>query len=166
MELSVILNLVSIFVLLIGILFGLVQLRHYHLTRKRESSLYLLNSFQTVDFLHGIWITQELPKGLNKKEIEERLGKDIRFIYLVMSTWESIGILLFNREITFDMVDHAYSGPINFSWEKLDKYVTDLRIELKRETPFEWFQWLAERMIEREKIEAPVPAHIAYRDWE
>ncbi len=48
---------------------------------------------------------------------------------------------------------------------RLEKYVTDLRTGLQRETPFGWFQWLAERMIDREKAEPPIPAHLAYRDW-
>jgi hypothetical protein len=38
-------------------------------------------------------------------------------------------------------------------------------VEANRDTVFEWFQWLAERMIEREGKTEPVPAHIAHRDW-
>lgn len=166
MELSVILELITAIAVTIGILFGLLQLRHYHLSRKREADLFLLNSFQTGDLLHGIWIIQELPNGLLKSEIEERLGEDIKYVYLVMSTWESIGILVFNREISIYLVFDAYSGPILFSWQRLEKYVTDLRNELQLETRFEWFQWLAERMIDCEKAKPPIPAHLAYRDWE
>jgi hypothetical protein len=29
----------------------------------------------------------------------------------------------------------------------------------------EWFQWLAERMLERETASQPVPAYIAHRHW-
>jgi hypothetical protein len=29
----------------------------------------------------------------------------------------------------------------------------------------EWFQWLAERFLDREQAAPPVPAHIAYRHW-
>lgn len=165
MELSLILDILSATAVILGIIFGLIQLRHYHLSREREAALYLLNSFQTAEFLNGIWIVQELPLGLTKNEIEDRLGEEIRLVYLVMSTWERIGILVFNREITLDMVDDAYCGPIIFSWERLEKFVTDIRKSLQRETPFEWFQWLAERMIEHEQRNPPVPAHLAYRDW-
>jgi hypothetical protein len=35
----------------------------------------------------------------------------------------------------------------------------------ERDTVWEWFQWLAERMSEREKSVPPVPAHIAHRSW-
>ena len=166
MQLSVIIDIISVSVLTLGLVFGLIQLRQYRLSHKREASLILLNSFQTTDFLHGIWIIQELPVSLSKIEIEERVGSDIRLILLVMSIWESLGILVFNREMTIDMVDEAYSGPIMFSWQKLEKYITDMRNDLKRNTPFEWFQWLVDRMKEREKLKPPVPAYIAHRDWD
>lgn len=165
MELSLIFDILSATAVILGILFGLIQLRHYHLSREREAALFMLNSFQTVEFLSGIWIIQELPIGLTKNEIEERLGEDIKSVHLVMSTWETIGMLVFNREITLDMVDDAYSGPIIFSWERLEKYVIEIRNVLHRDTTFGWFQWLAERMIYREQTNPPVPAHLAYRDW-
>jgi hypothetical protein len=165
MDLSVILNLITAIAVILGIVFGLLQLRHFHLSRKREAALFLINSFQTEAFLQGIWIIQELPNALLKKEIEERLGEDIRTIHLVMSTWERIGILVFNHEISIDMVDDVYSASIMLSWKRLEKYVIDLRNQLQRETSFEWFQWLAERMTEREKAETVVPAYLAYRNW-
>jgi hypothetical protein len=40
-----------------------------------------------------------------------------------------------------------------------------LREHYQRETWSEWFQWLAERLMERESKSVPVPAYIAHRDW-
>ncbi|NIM95769.1 MAG: hypothetical protein GTO18_18875 [Anaerolineales bacterium] len=166
MDLSLILDVITAVAVVTGILFGLLQLRHYHLSRKRESALFLLSSFQTGEFFEGVWLIQELPIGFGKNEIEERLGEDIRPVHLVMGTWERIGILVYKREISIERVDEAYSGPIVFSWQRLEKYVADLRTYLQRETHYEWFQWLAERMIDREEAEPPIPAYVAHRDWE
>jgi hypothetical protein len=162
---SIIFEAVTAVTVVLGILLGLLQLRHYHLSRKRETALLLLNAFQTRDFSYGIWLIQGLPRGLTKREIEDRLGDGIRSVSHVMCAWESIGVLVFNHELSIDIVDDAYGGAIMLSWERLEKCVTDLRDELDRETPFEWFQWLADRMIEREKAGPPVPAHRAYTDW-
>ena len=166
MELPLLFDLISTLAVVFGILFGLIQLRQYRLSRKSEAALYLLNSYRTKEFTEGIWIIQGLEEGLTRKEIEELLGGSVWSIGLVMSTWESIGILLFNHEVTIDMVDNAFSGPILFSWQKLERYVNDLRAELERETLFEWFQWLSDRMKVREINKSPIPAHIAYKDWE
>jgi hypothetical protein len=71
----------------------------------------------------------------------------------------------FSRQFTIDVVDDFFSGPILISWRKLLPYTTDLRQRYQRETWSEWFQWLAERMMERESKTAAVPAYIAHRDW-
>jgi hypothetical protein len=166
MELSLFLDIITAVAVILGILFGLLQLRHYHLSRQREADLFLLNSFQTEEFFQGIWLIQQFPKGQTKQQIEERLDEETKSIYLVMSTWERIGLLVFNHEISFDLVNEAYSDQIIISWQKLKKYVIDLRVELERETTFEWFQWLAERTINRETSDRPAPAYLAYTNWE
>jgi len=84
-------------------------------------------------------------------------------IYFVTTTWETIGVLVFQKELTLDLVDDFFSGPIILSWRKLALYLEDVRKEWHRDTMFEWYQWLAERMIEREKASPPVPAHVAHR---
>jgi hypothetical protein len=83
----------------------------------------------------------------------------------VSLTWESLGVLVFRREVTLDLVDDFFSGPILLSWQKLRVAAQEERRALDRETGLEWFQWLAERMMEREKLSPPVPAYIAHRDW-
>lgn len=83
-----------------------------------------------------------------------------------MSAWESIDLLVFNREASTDLVSDAYSDSIIISWLKLERYVTDLRDDLQRDMLFEWCQWLAERMIDREKTESPITVCVAHRDWE
>ena len=72
---------------------------------------------------------------------------------------------MFNREFSIDLIDQAYSGPILISWSKLERYITDLRNDLNRETFFEWFQWLAERIKEREDLKPAVPAYIEHSKW-
>ena len=164
MELSLFLDLITLLAVTTGILFGLLQLRHYHLSRKREATLLLLNSFQTKDFFEGILIIQELPSELAKAAIEDRVGEEIGLFG--NEHLANIGILTFNHEVSIDTVHDAHGGRIVVSWQKLEQYVTDLRVELQRKSEFEWFQWLAERMMENEKAEPPIPAYLAHSDWQ
>src|SRR2546425_4441403 len=108
----------------------------------------------------------ELPDNASADKIREILGPDGEgLVAHVTATWETIGVLLFYKELSIDIIDDFFSGPILISWRKLHPYVADLRQQYQRETWSEWFQWLAERMMERESKTPPVPAHIAYRDW-
>ena len=84
----------------------------------------------------------------------------------VTATWETIGVLLFHGELSIDIIDDFFSGPILISWKKLLPYTTAVRQQYDRETWSEWFQWLAERMMERESKTPPVPAYIAHRNWQ
>ena len=74
MELNLVLEVISTVAVIIGIIFGLNQLRQYRLSRKRDFAQPLLNSYTSSDYVKGIWIILSLPDGLTKKEIEERVG--------------------------------------------------------------------------------------------
>jgi hypothetical protein len=86
-------------------------------------------------------------------------------VYLVSLTWESLGVLVYRRQVTLDLVDDFFSGPLVISWQKLKVYSEEWRRTLNRETGNEWFHWLAERMLEREKTSPPIPAYVAHRHW-
>src|SRR5207253_11395748 len=93
----------------------------------------------------------ELPDSASAEKIREILGPEGEdLIVHVTVAWETIGVLLFHGELTIDIVDDFFSGPILISWRKLQLYTPDLRQRYRRETWSEWFQWLAERMMERE----------------
>ena len=103
--------------------------------------------------------------GLSKQEVETRFGDDMHLVYAMTTTWESIGVLVYRGEISLDLLDDFFSGPITISWRKLKPYFEDEREEQGRQTISEWFQWLAERFEDRESSVLPVPAHIAHQNW-
>jgi len=72
---------------------------------------------------------------------------------------------IFRGEIGLDLSDDAFSGLIVQSWERLSSFVAQFRRAVGRAIGFEWFQWLAERMAEREARMLPVPAYAAHGDW-
>ena len=115
--------------------------------------------------LHALRLLDTLPPSLSAEEIEERLGADADRLQILMGTWESLGILVCRREVSLDLVDDFYSGSIIHSWLKLKPLVLDLRERTGRATRWEFFQWLAERMLEREAKVPPVPAYLAHANW-
>jgi hypothetical protein len=106
-----------------------------------------------------------LPDNVAREQIPALLGSDGEdHVYALLTSWEALGILLYRKEVTLDLIDDFFSGPIVVSWRKLSRYIAELRRDAQRDTYFEWVQWLAERMMEREKQTPPVPAHIAHRE--
>jgi hypothetical protein len=152
---SVILQAIATATFVAGALFTMVQLRLARRAREREVALEILRLIQTPDFVKALRRVYDLDSGLSRAEIEARLGDQMNLVYAMMISWESLGVL----------VDDFVSGSVLLSWRKLERYVMEERVARGRETLLEWFQWLAERMIERESRVPVVPAYRAHADW-
>lgn len=158
-------QLVEAAAVVVAVGFGVIQLRQFRAAKNREAAMLMLRSFQTPEFAKALHLVYALPDGLSKQEIEEGVGEDFHLVYALMTTWESLGILVHRGEVDIELVDDFFSGPITVSWRKLRNHVFEEREALGRDTVEEWFQWLAERFAERESDTSPVPAHIAFKDW-
>ena len=164
MDISTFANLVNAIAVTAGVIFAAVQIRHYRQQQRRDAMLELVRSFQNPAFASALRRINSLPDGASREKIRELLGPDGEdAVFLIGLTWESIGLLVFRREITFDLVADFFSGSVSVSWRKLHAFVEEDRRFVERETVWEWFQWLAEQMIEREKTSPPTPAHLAHR---
>lgn len=73
--------------------------------------------------------------------------------------------MVYKEELSLELVEDFFSGIIVTAWLKLRRFVEDERKSLDRETWGEWTQWLAERIMDREKTRPAVPAHIEHQDW-
>ncbi len=159
-------NLVNAVAVTAGVLFAAAQIRDYRRQRRRDAMLELVRSFQSASFTRGLRRINSLPDGATAQQIRELLGPDGEDeVFQIGLTWESLGVLVFRREMTIDLMDDFFSGAILISWRKLQRFVAEDRVTMDRATVWEWFQWLAERMAEHERQSPPQPAHLAHRDW-
>ncbi len=165
MELSLVFQLISTTAVILGIIFGLLNLRNFQMMRRREAAILMLNSFQTTDFVRGLMLMFDLRGEISMKTVEKLPKEDYLAFYILLGTWERLGILVHRREIPLDLVDDAFGGTVMVSWQRLEGFVTQFRENSKRDTAFEWFQWLAERIREREHTDAAIPAYIRARKW-
>ena len=149
-----------------GAIFAAYQLTDLRRQRRRDGVLALVRSFQSADFTSALRRINSLPDDADRATIRELLGPTGEDqVFLVGLTWESLGVMVFRREVDLETVDDFFSGAIALSWRKLSTFVEDDRASLQRATVWEWFQWLADRMSERESADKPIPAHIAHRNW-
>src|SRR5207237_4627308 len=111
----------------------------------------LVQTFQSADFAKALHRIIDLPDNLDRAAIRAKVGPEGEdAIYFVTTTWETIGVLVFRKELTLDLVDDFFSGPIVISWRKLAHYLEEVRKERHRDTLFARYQWLTEQMIARE----------------
>jgi len=165
MPLTTILSIFSTSAIVAAGIFAGVQLRLYNKQRARESALQLVHSFRTPEFLRAVNLVFDLPEGLSKKELEDRLGDNLVDVLVMFGTFESLGILVYRREIDIQLVEDFFSGIIILSGRKFAKYLVEVREAGKRQTYYEWAQWLYEQLEKREMSNPAVPSYIAFRDW-
>jgi hypothetical protein len=166
MDLATVANAVNAVAVTAGVVFAAAQISDYRRQRRREAMLELVRSFQSPDFTRALRRMNSLPDGASRATIRAQLGDDGEDdMFLLGLTWESLGVLLYRREVTLDVMDDFFSGAIVLSWRKLHAFVAEDRRDMQRETVWEWFQWLADRILSHEQRTPPVPAHIAHKDW-
>ncbi len=154
----------TVFIVVAGIL-ALLQLRQTIKQRARESALQMLHSFQTPQFLTAVNIVFDLPGGLTKEDLERRLGEKLTCLLVMMGTFESLGVLVFRRDIDIGLVEDFFSGVLVLSRAKLQKYLDQIRRDSGRETYYEWYQWLSDQVERRESLSRAEPSFRQYRDW-
>ncbi len=159
------LSLVSTLAIVAAGVFAGMQVRQLNRQRARDSALQLLHSFQTPEFVSALNIVFDLPEGLSKKEIENRLGDKLTNVLVMFGTFESLGILIYRREIDISLVEDFCGGAIVVAGRRFKRYLAEMQEYSGRPTYYEWFQWLFERFEGRESTTPAVPAFIAYRDW-
>lgn len=166
MDLGTFLNILNTVAIIAAGIFAAVQLLQLKKQRSRESALQMLNSVQTPEFIDALNIIYNLPEALTKQEIEDQLGDKLSHVLVMFVKLESLGLLVFKREIKIDLVADFMRGPIILFWTKMKNYFIESRKSNNDENFGEWVQWLAEQ-IENELAtkKNDKPAHLNYKNW-
>jgi hypothetical protein len=147
---------------LIGVIFGLIQLRHIREQREIQAGVELLDPLQAPSTAETLLLLHAMPNGLSPDELRQHLGDRLGDALATMSYFEALGPLVARGYIPIGMYAEFYRGPTTIVWRKLRPYVEEQRAAGWPHL-FEWLQWLAERMAERPVQE--VPAFIRCKDW-
>ncbi len=159
------LNLVQTAAIVTGIIFGLRELGELRKSRELDATLKLVDVIESESTGIGAGQLMMLPANLSEKELERRLGSDGSYLMSLASTYETLGILVYRREVSLDLVDEMFGGVVVTAWERLGPFIARYRQRTGNPETFEWFQWLAERLQEHRKKPGTAPAYELHRDW-
>ena len=169
MELQTVANLAEIFgVLLVisGVVFGLVEIRHYRAQRQEAAAMEIIRAFQSPGFTRALQLVMDFEKeciNCRDSDISEPLQEAAM---LVSTTIEAIGLMVYRRIVPFRLVQELMGGTVKSSWSVLQPHTDMLRQDLERPTVHEWYQWLAERLIEYPEHRDAEGAYLKYTDWQ
>jgi hypothetical protein len=88
--------------------------------------------------------------------------RDRDLLWILFTSMESIGFLVYRGDLTLSLVDQFFSIPAVDGWKRLCPYVEEFRKENDAPQAWEWFQWLSEQIVESHRRNPRVPAHVSH----
>ena len=147
----------------VGTVFGLLQLSEFKRQRRESTAGELMRSFMGVEFARAQAIVMRLPDGIPAADLRS-LGSEVeQAAVLVCTTCESMGVMVFERITPFPLVLNLAGGLVVVLWRKLEPWVVELRKEQSNPADSEWFQWLAHQCEQRKST--TLPAYVIHRNW-
>lgn len=130
----------------IGLVFGVVQVKAAERDRRERLTVDTLRAFQTREFAEflNFFRAKNFPKT---QEELNALPEREQVMYMQFSQqMESLGILVAENILDIDLIDKTLGDFVAVTWKKYDARFSELR----KNDRFlgEYFQWLAERMTE------------------
>lgn len=139
--------------------FALVEFRRGNRDRWERASVDLVRTLQD-----GAWERSVLVVGaLASPGPAELDDETMRAAAAVGIRLETLGYQVFRNMVPLDVVDDLIGGIARVSWDRLAPWIRALRIQSGNEMAYEWFQWLAERLANREGAQRP--AFEQHREW-
>lgn len=146
-----------------GTIFGLIQLSEFRKQRRDAVAGELMRAFMNSDFAYAVTIVKRVPDGASADDIRHAGPETERAAVLINTTFETMGLLVFERIAPFPLVVELVGGIVVVMWRKLGAWADQVRSEQSQPSWAEWFQWLAQQC-ERHKC-AEEPAYTKHKNW-
>ncbi len=146
-----------------GTIFGLVQLSEYRKQRRDAVAAELMRAFMNHELANALALIRALPDGVSAEELRSKGPETERAAVLINTTFETMGLLVFERIAPFKLVLELAGGIIIVMWHKLGPWMVQVRAEQDQPSWAEWFQWLAQQC-ERHKNSGE-PAYTKHDSW-
>lgn len=133
----------------IGLIFGIAQVKAVNRDRRERLTLETLKAFQSREFAELIQFVNN-PTFPESQEDVNRLPIEQQAMYIEYAQkMESLGILVAENFIDLDLIDKTLGSFVTTTWAKYNVLFSKLRAR----DPFigEYFQWLAARIEQRMK---------------
>lgn len=168
MNLQTLANIAEIFgafLVVSGVLFGLIEVRHYRQQRQETASMEIMRAFQSAGFTSALRLVMQYEQECQRCH-EDSIPQELQdAAMLVSTTLEAVGLMVYQRIVPFRLIQLLMGGVIQAGWRVLRSHTEWMREELSRPSIHEWFQWMAERLDEHPEYLDEIGAYSKYKDW-
>lgn len=162
MDLGMAANLATTLAVVVGIVFGLVELRRATRDRRDHAAVDIVRTVQTQEVRRAVGRVLRLPNDADP----EMVRSDPTLLdaaLAVDSACEMWGAIVFEGVVDLHLLDRMVGGWVRGSWSRLRRWVEAERADTRNPNVGEWWQWLYERLEEDPDPGKALGAHVAYR---
>jgi hypothetical protein len=164
MDVNTLANLITTVAVVIGVGFGLVEVRRAARDRRDRAAVEVVRSVQTQDIQRAVGMIMNLPDDADPELVQrDPVLRDAAM--LVYFACEMFGTFVFEGVVELHTLDRMVGGWVRSTWVRLRQWVGAERIENRNVNEGEWWQWLYERLEADPDPGKSLGAHVAYRDW-
>ena len=148
-------------VILVTALIGAYQLQQVREQRRDTAAIELMRSLQDTTFARAFLTIMSQPE----KTLMANASVEVNEAALILAfRFETLGLLVYRRTISFDIVEDLVGGAAVTTWHRLKERTLSQREEQHWPMYCEWFQWLAEQLEKRDRL-GQTPAYLRANDW-
>jgi len=157
-------NLATTLAVVIGVVFGLAELRRAVRDRRDQAAFDIVRTVQTQEVRRAVGRVLKLPDDA-EPELIRRDPQLLEAALAVDSACEMWGSMVFEGVVDLHTLDRMVGGWIRGSWRRLGRWVEAERVDNRNQNVGEWWQWIYERLQADPDPGKAEGAHAAYRGW-
>lgn len=146
-----------------GLIVGGFQVRYFRTQQRDTVAINLMQTFYDQNLAQAIALLQPVPDGVGLKELREYGIDHVNAAITITTSFETMGLLVFKRIATMDLVLDLAGGIVTTMNRKLRTWQKQMREAQDQPSWGEWFEWLGDQAekVKREEV----PAHVKHKDW-
>ena len=162
MDLDTAANLATTVAVVLGVAFGLAELRHAVRDRRDHAAVDIVRTVQTQEVRLAVGRILALPDDVDPAVIRGD-AQLLQAALAVDSACEMWGSMVFEGVVDLHMLDRMVGGWVRGSWRRLRSWVEEERRRNRSPNVGEWWEWLYDRLESDPDPGKGAGAHVAYR---
>ena len=162
MDLATALDVIVALAVVLGVGFGLAELRHAARNRRDHAAVDIVRTVQTQEVRRAVNRVLNLPADVDPEVIRGDPAM-LDAALAVDSACEMWGSMVYEGVVDLHMLDRMVGGWIRGSWSRLRRWVEAERADNQDPNVGEWWQWLYERLEADPDPGKTQAAYVAYR---
>ena len=155
MDLGTIANVATALTVLVGVVFGLVEMRRARRDREERAAFAAVQAFMTPEWMSSSMIVHSISKGTTAAQLEN----DPRMLEACLKI-----ATIMPLSVAADLI----GGTAWIAWQNFRPFAELERTRAGTQKSWEWFQWLVEQLerhnVTKTSLEMGAPT--VYRDWQ